>query len=476
MSRPLRTVRRALVVGLGGSGQAAAALLVDRGVETRVTDSRPAGQLREAVRALPDGVTTYLGGHPPDCLDGVELVITSPGVPPTAPILEQARAAGIPVMPEVEAAWLECPDVPLVAVTGSNGKSTVTVLAAEMLRAGGHQAVEGGNLGTPASELVLRGGFSSWVLEISSFQAELLTAMRPSVGIFLNLSEDHLERHPDLVSYRSAKQRLLAFQQEGDAAVLAADDPQIWATPTRARRLGFALHGGPEARLDGDWLVLGDKPLIRVDEVALAGRHNLANALAAALAARDLGVEPGAIATVLRTFQGLPHRHRMVVAANGVRWVDDSKATNVGATLAGLEGYPERSVHLILGGLGKGQDFGLLRDAVRRQGAAVYLIGRDGPAIGRSLEGTAPLVDSGTLEAATARAAEVARAGETVLLAPACASFDQFVDYRARGDAFAAEARQIASRQGSQQESQRDSASRPGTDRDQARKEDEPCR
>lgn len=428
---------RVLVIGLGRSGLAAARLAARGGAEVWVTDVRPEDALREAITALPPGARLLAGGHPPEALDGVGLVVASPGVPADSPILVLARERGIALLTELEFAWMHRPDAPLVAVTGSNGKSTVTSLVAAMLSDGVVAARAGGNLGPAASDLVLEGGWSSWVLEVSSFQAELLTAMRPTVGVFLNLSPDHLERHPTLAAYLEAKQRLFAFQEAGDAAVLNLDDPAAREVPTAAEQLGFSLQGPASAWLDGGTLRVAGEPLCAAAEVALSGRHNIANALAAALAAHRLGVPHPSMAGTLASFSGLPHRHRTVADVGGVRWVDDSKATNVGATLAGLAGYPDRSVHLILGGLGKGQDFAALAEEVARAAVRVYLIGTDGPRIGEALAGLVAAQPCGTLDAAVASAARAARSGEVVLLAPACASFDQFSGYAQRGERFA---------------------------------------
>jgi UDP-N-acetylmuramoylalanine--D-glutamate ligase len=290
--------------------------------------------------------------------------------------------------------------------------------------------------------MVLDGGWESWVLEVSSFQAELLTEMTPRASVFLNLSQDHLERHPDLETYLAAKRRLFAFQSARDVAVLNADDPVVAATSTAARRRLFSISGPADACLAGDALMLDGEPLLAVGGLRLSGRHNLANAAAAVLAASALGASRSAMAEALRSFAGLAHRHRTVHTADGVAWVDDSKATNVGATLAALGGYPDCSVHLILGGQAKGQDFSPLASEVRRAVARLYLIGVDGPEIGAALLGCAPVESCGTLEAAVRSARGRASAGQWVLLAPGCASFDQFADYGARGDCFAALARE----------------------------------
>lgn len=429
---------RLLVVGLGRSGVSAARLAARGGAAVRVTDSRGADSLEDALRQLPAGCEQVLGGHPESCLDEVDLVVTSPGVAADAPLLEAARRRSVPILPEVEFAWFHAQDRPLVAVTGSNGKSTVTLLVSELLRCAGITAVAGANLGTPASELVMEGGWDAWVLEISSFQAELLTAMRPRVAVFLNFSQDHLERH-NLTGYLAAKQRLFAFQEAGDCAILNADDPAAVGTPTRARRMRFSLAGPSDGWLDGRLLRLGDELLADADNLALGGRHNLANVLAAALATRELGATCSGMAELLARFEGLPHRHRLVHQESGVRWVDDSKATNVGATLAALAGYAAGSVHLILGGDGKGQDFSPLAPEVRRAAARVYLIGADEQGrrdLADALAGAAPTVDCVTLAAAVGAARAAAQPGATVLLAPACASYDQFVNYAERGDAF----------------------------------------
>jgi len=433
---------RVLVVGLGSSGLAAARLAAADGSEVWVTDLRSESELSDELEKLGDGVRTFLSGHPGSCLEGVGLVVASPGVPADAPLLEVARDRGIEVNTEIEFAWRHRQQAQLVAVTGSNGKSTVTELTARMLLEAGQSAVAGGNLGPPASQLVLDGGWESWVLEISSFQAELLTEMAPKAAVFLNLSQDHLERHPDIAAYFAAKERLFAFQCESDVAVVNADDSMVAGLRTAARKRSFSVSGPADACLDGDELVVDQESIIERSELRLSGIHNLANALAAALAAAALGSPLPAMAAALKTFDGLEHRHRTVHTADGVRWIDDSKATNVGATLAALRGYPNRSLHLILGGQGKGQDFLVLADEVRRAVSRLYLIGEDGSAIAEALSGSAPTESCGTLAEAVARARRHAVAGECVLLAPACASFDQFSGYAERGDCFTNLARQ----------------------------------
>ena len=433
---------RVLVVGLGRSGMAAARLAAADGAHVHVTDRRPESELAEALLRLPGGTRKFLGSHPGKCLDGVDLVVVSPGVPPGSELVVAAKERGLEILTEIEFAWRHRPEAPLAAVTGSNGKSTVTTLVAEMLATAGVKVAAGGNLGTAASELVLAGGWDKWVLEISSFQSEMLTAMAPTAAIFLNLSQDHLERHASLEDYLAAKRQLFAYQGSGDTAVLNADDEASAGTETGAARQFFSLEGPADACLDGDRLLIHGSPLLRADDVRLSGAHNLSNILAAALAATAMGVGREAVAETASSFDGLAHRHRTVHETAGVRWIDDSKATNIGATLAALRGYPDGSLHLILGGQAKGQDFTVLSEEVRRAVARLYVIGVDGAEIARALTGAVPVESCGTLDAAVKRARTAAESGQIVLLAPACASFDQFSGYEQRGDVFAALARE----------------------------------
>jgi UDP-N-acetylmuramoylalanine--D-glutamate ligase len=433
---------RLLVVGLGSSGIAAARLAVADGAEVVVTDRRTEAELGDALVHLPRQVETVLGGHPESCLDGVDLMVVSPGVAPDSELPVLAKRRGIEIVTEVEFAWRHRPDAPLAAITGSNGKSTVTTLVAEMLAEDGIRVVAGGNLGTAASELVLVGGWDQWVLEISSFQSELFAAMAPTVAVFLNLSQDHLERHAGIDDYLAAKRRVFAFQSADDTAVLNLDDPASAGTGTAAARRFFSIEREADGCLDGERLLIDGETLTRADDVKLTGAHNLANILAAGLAATAMGASCAAVAAAAERFDGLAHRHRVVHEAAGVRWVDDSKATNIGATLAALRGYPEGSLHLILGGQAKGQDFTVLADEVSRTTARLYVIGIDGPEIARALADAVAVERCETLAEAVDRARRAATSGQIVLLAPACASFDQFTGYDQRGDVFAALARE----------------------------------
>ncbi|MFZ5787124.1 MAG: UDP-N-acetylmuramoyl-L-alanine--D-glutamate ligase, partial [Acidobacteriota bacterium] len=392
-----------------------------------VNDRDAETSLASRLAELPQGVERHLGGHPPEALEGVSLVVVSPGVPWDLPLLEQARSRGIEVLAEVELAFRHLPGVPLLGVTGSNGKTTVTALAGEVLRAAGVSAAVGGNIGTPASLHAVEGRWDALVWELSSFQLEGCDTLRPRVGVLLNLSPDHLDRHGGLESYLAAKALIFRRQTAEDWAVLNADDPALVGLRPRGRVEWFSLDNRRvAAHLGEDALVLDGTPLLRRSQLGLLGDHNVANALAAALATARLGAPREAIASALAAFKGLPHRHQVVAEAGGVRYVDDSKGTNIGATAAGLRGYVPGSVHLILGGRGKGQDCEAADE------------------IGAALEGVVAVEACGTLERAVGRAAAHARSGDTVLLSPACASFDQFRDYAHRGDEFARLARSLA--------------------------------
>jgi UDP-N-acetylmuramoylalanine--D-glutamate ligase len=435
---------RALVVGLGASGSAAASLLARQGYRVRVNDRCGADELRGRLGSLPPGTETLLGGHDVAALDGVVLVVTSPGVPWELPLLRKAAARGIEVIAEVELAFRALPGVPLAGVTGSNGKTTVTALLGAMCTAAGWRTGIGGNIGEPASALACAGPWDALVWELSSFQLEGCTTLRPKVGILLNLSPDHLDRHPTMASYRAAKEMLFARQQTGDVAVLGADDGELRGIETVSQQAFFSLRdGSADAHLEGDVLWVDGEPLAKRGDLRLLGDHNVANALAASLAAVRLGVPRDAVAHALVTFEALPHRHQVVAEGRGVRFIDDSKGTNIGATAAGLAGYPPGSIHLILGGLGKGQDFRELRAAVAGRVARAYLIGSSAAEIAGALADLVPVEDCATLDRAVATAARNAGPGDVVLLSPACASFDQFRDYGHRGDEFARLARAI---------------------------------
>ncbi len=440
---------RVLVVGLGKSGIAAAHLLAARGARVQAADRRSAGELAAVEQALAgSGVEVVGGGHPATLAEGAELVVTSPGVPADTQVLAAARAAGIPVWSEVELAFRFLRGR-VVGVTGSNGKSTTTSMIGTILRTAGLRGGTGGNLGTPLSTLLAEDGPDAvHAVELSSFQLEWVEAFRAQVGVVVNFSPDHLDRHGSLGAYAAAKARLLDTQEPGDAAVLNADDPESrrFEPHVRGQLFSFSTRGpAPRgAGIENGMLVLRGIPgepapvsLLPAASLPVPGEHNVANALAAGLACALAGVASESIARGLATFQALPHRLQKVGSVRGVDYYDDSKATNLDATARALASFPPHSVHLILGGKDKGGDWTSLASLARRHARRILLVGEAAPLIRRALEGVVPLQDCGTVQDAVRTAAQTAGPAEIVLLAPGCASFDQYRNFEERGDDFA---------------------------------------
>jgi UDP-N-acetylmuramoylalanine--D-glutamate ligase len=437
-------LRRVCVLGLGLSGNAAARLLVRRGIEVVGFDRRDAGELGLADLASTAGVELHCGVEAGALPAGVDAVVTSPGVALDHPLLVAARAADVPVVAEVELAfaWLEGP---VLAVTGSNGKSTTTAMTGALLAAAGVPVEVCGNIGLPLAAVVEGPAGRVFVVELSSFQLETIERFRPRAATLLNLSPDHLDRHGDLAGYLAAKRRVFVNQIAADVAVLNADEADVAATAVRARRRTFARAAAVDdgCRLEGGDVVehapgAAPRRLFAAHDVPLPGPHNLENAMAAALLALAGGAPVEALAAGLRAFRGLPHRLERVGERSGVTFYDDSKGTNVAATARSLEGFPDGSVHVVLGGRNKGADFAYLRAIVARKARHAYLIGESAGELERALAGAVELSLAGTLAAAVSEAAERARPGEAVVLSPACASFDQFRDYHDRGQRFRA--------------------------------------
>lgn len=436
--------RRAVVYGLGASGTAAAELLLARGVEVLGVDGRRESDLdlgslagREGFRVAPEGEEAELP-------EGADAVVVSPGVPGERPLLRAAREAGLPVIGEVELAF-PLLEGTVVAITGSNGKSTTTALTGAMIEASGRTVEVCGNIGRPLAACVDGPPGRVFVVELSSFQLETVDTFRPRAAALLNLAPDHLDRYDDLLDYGEAKRRIFARQGPGDVAVLNADDAWTAALAPHGRKRLFSRRRVVE---DGCYLEGGrvleavpsaaPRALFAAADVPLAGVHNLENAMAAALLARAVGAEPEAIADGLAGFRGLPHRLERVAEAGGVTWYDDSKGTNPAAVLKSLEGFDDGSVHLILGGRNKGADFADLRQAVARKARRLYLIGEAAGEAAGALQGTVPHEHAVTLRAAVTLAADHAKPGEVVVLSPACASFDQFRNFAHRGRVFQA--------------------------------------
>jgi UDP-N-acetylmuramoylalanine--D-glutamate ligase len=433
---------RALVVGAGLTGLSVARLLLSRGIAVAVTDTRGSPPELAALRALAAqrgrALTVRTGGLDATLLADTDLVVVSPGVATTGPFFEAARARRLPIVGDIEL-FARLATAPVAGITGTNGKSTVTTLLAGIAARAGVAVRAGGNLGPPALEL-LAADAALYVLEISSFQLETTDSLRLKTAAVLNVTPDHLDRYPDLASYAAAKARIYAHCE---VAVVNLDDPWVPAMVRRAQpSLSFSLRDGARADYTlqalggGAWLARRGEPLLPLAQLRIAGAHNAANALAALALAEALALPTGAALEELRCFPGLPHRTQWIAEVRGVRFVNDSKGTNVGATVAAVSGLPGPLL-LILGGDGKGQDFRPLRAAFVGKVRYAALIGRDADAIAQALAGICECEHAGGLEDAVQRAAQRAVPGETVLLSPACASLDMFRNYAHRGSVFA---------------------------------------
>ncbi len=432
-----------LVVGLVRSGVAAALALRERGAEVIGVDAGGAGRpaLAEAAgRLRAAGVEVRLDASGVDLAARARTLIKSPGVPQDAPVVRAARSRGTTVLGELELAWRLIPNQ-FVAVTGTNGKTTTTEWIGHVHREAGLAVAVAGNVGTAASSLALGEGLpadATVVCEASSFQLEDTIAFAPEAAVLLNLAPDHLDRHGTYGEYVAAKLRIFANQGNYDVAVSPAELPGVEDLGGCARRVTFGSGPGPDMSERAGYLWWGETALLGVEELALPGAHNVENALATAAACLARGVDPDAVTAGLRTFAGVRHRLEPVAVRDGVTWVNDSKATNVASTIVGLRAFPG-GIHLIAGGRGKQQDFSPLAPEVAARCRAVYLIGEAAGELAIALEGTGvPLRAAGDLEHAVALARAAAVPGEVVLLSPACASFDQYADFEARGDHFRA--------------------------------------
>ncbi|HXU33119.1 MAG TPA: UDP-N-acetylmuramoyl-L-alanine--D-glutamate ligase [Thermoanaerobaculia bacterium] len=443
---------RVLVFGLKLSGVSAARFLRKRGVAVVGVDRKNVDELDLGELARDPGVELRLGAESAarlGLLDRLDAVVVSPGVPMDQPLIHEARAEGLPVIAEVELGFpaLEAEGAHLAAITGSNGKSTVTEMLGAILRRAGRRVEVCGNIGTPLTERAdAEPGATpgrAFVVELSSFQIEGLDRFRPDAAALLNISEDHLDRYPSLAAYANAKKRLFARMRPEGIAVLNADDPWTLELSTAARRRTFSRLApvADGCQLEDGWVVEvepdGRKtPLFEAADVPLAGVQNVENAMAAALLARALGAGPGAIREAIRSFRGLPHRLERVGERDGVAWYDDSKGTNPAATMKSIEGFADGSVHLILGGRNKGAALSVLAPLVAIKARRVYLIGESADDFAQALGPAVPLEIVGTLDRAVESAARQSQAGEVVVLSPACASFDQFKNFEHRGQVF----------------------------------------
>ena len=444
--------KRVLVVGLGRSGVASALFLKSRGARVTVSDSKPQEQFGDEIRTLLDhGVAVETGGHGERTFQGQDLIVVSPGVPVDAPLLVQARALGETVIGEIELASWFFPGA-IVAITGSNGKTTTTTLAGEIAAAGGHPTVVGGNIGTPAISLVESATPETVaVLEVSSFQLETIQTFRPKIAVVLNVTPDHLDRHRTFAAYADAKARIFENQQADDFAVLRADDPiceglasrtraqVFWFSRVKEVRQGAYTHEGRILFRDSG----GQREIMLVSEIPLKGAHNLENVLAAVCVGSLLGCSAEVIRQSIHNFRAVEHRLEYVATIRGVAYYNDSKATNVDATIKAIESFPA-NIHLILGGKDKGSDYSVLNDLLQQRVKRVYTIGAAAAKIESQIPTTTPIFRAETLDLAVKRAASEAQAGDVVLLAPACASFDQFKNYEERGKVFKEAVRELS--------------------------------
>jgi len=444
--------KRVLVVGLGKSGVASALFLKSRGARVTVSDSKPEAELRkEILLLLEQGITVETGGHGDRTFRGQDLIVVSPGVPFDAPQLVQARNQGEQVIGEIELAAQFLPG-PIAAITGANGKTTTTTLAGEILASSKIPVLVGGNIGTPAITFVDQATPNTWaVLEVSSFQLETIVDFRPKIAVILNITPDHLDRHKTFANYVAAKARIFENQRDEDFTVLNADDPTTvgLAEQTLAQRVLFSRKKevGQGAFVRDHRIFFRDDSkeidIMPLAEIPLKGAHNLENILGAICIGMLIGCEPAQIRRAIQNFKAVEHRLEFVAKIAGVDYYNDSKATNVDATIKALESFPA-NIHLILGGKDKGSDYTVLNDLLRERVKRVYTIGAAAAKIESQIHGAVEIDHAETLEKAVEHAADSAHPGDIVLLAPACSSFDQFQNYEHRGQVFKETVRSLA--------------------------------
>jgi UDP-N-acetylmuramoylalanine--D-glutamate ligase len=446
------TNKRVTVAGAARSGIAAAELLARRGARVTLSDAHSEAPGAEPLRAL--GVQLELGGHRTETFTTADLIVVSPGVPPTQAAVQAARAHGVPVVAEIELAarWLEGR---VIAITGTKGKSTTTALTGRMLEAAGFKVTVGGNIGAPLSAQVpMSTPETLHVVETSSFQLEQIDAFHPWIAVMLNLSPDHLDRHPDFGSYAAAKARIFENQTAGDWAVINADDPAVLdlARKGRAATRLFARQAAiaEGTVVDGGWIVdrsvTADTRLVPLDAIHLLGPHLVSDVMAAATVGSIAGAAPAAMTAAVEGFQGLEHAMELVAESGGVRFVNDSKATNVESARRSIESF-DRDLVPIMGGRFKGGDLSLLREPLRQRARAVVAVGEARPLLRAALGDVVAVHEAASFAEAVSRAYQIARPSGVVLLAPACASFDMFHDYAERGRRFKEEVARVIERE-----------------------------
>lgn len=438
--------KKVLVVGLGKSGLAAALFLRHKGAQVTVSDIRPADSLAKEIPALLDeGINVEAGGHGLLTFRRQDLIVVSPGVPLSTPELVQAKSFGRPVIGELELAARFLKGK-ILAITGSNGKTTTTALAGEILKEAGYSTLVAGNIGVPVIGLIDESTDDTWsVLEVSSFQLESTEEFHPRIAVILNITPDHLDRHGTFENYALAKERIFAKQDASDSLVLNADNARTAEAAARTHAAVYWFSAKHDVKR-GAWVENGNvvfrvapdaaiETILPVDKIPLKGMHNVENVLAAVCAARLAGVSASAIAGAVEKFKAVEHRLEFVATVNGVDFYNDSKATNVDATEKAVAAFPG-GIHLILGGKDKGSDYATLAPLLRERVRAVYTIGSAAAKIESQLRGAVTIRSCGTLATAVSAAVVEARPGDVVLLAPACSSFDQFENYEHRGNVF----------------------------------------
>jgi UDP-N-acetylmuramoylalanine--D-glutamate ligase len=448
------TGKRVLVVGLGKSGVASALFLKDLGAKVTVSDTKTEEELAQEIPTLLDcGIVVETGRHGERTFREEDLIVVSPGVPVDVPRLKQARELGIPVIGEIELASRFLKGK-IIGITGSNGKTTTTALAGQVVSSAGRRVQVGGNIGTPAISMVSTAAEDTYnVLEISSFQLETVQNFRPYIAVVLNVTPDHLDRHCTFEGYTAAKTRIFENQTSSDYAVLNAEDPTCvqMAKATKAQVRWFsrlrAVEGAFVRAERIYWRdAQGEREIMPVSAIPLKGAHNVENVLAAVAVGVITNCEPALIQRAVRDFKAVEHRLEYVATVNGVEYYNDSKATNVDATIKALESFPG-NIHIILGGKHKGSPYTVLNHLLRQRAKRVYTIGAAAEIIENDIRGTVDIVHAITLENAVRRAYENAAAGDVVLLAPACSSYDQFQNYEQRGRAFKDAVHALAARQ-----------------------------
>ncbi|MDH5544917.1 MAG: UDP-N-acetylmuramoyl-L-alanine--D-glutamate ligase [Gammaproteobacteria bacterium] len=430
--------KKIAVIGLGSTGRSCVKWLVSKGYEVKVFDTRESVAGVDAFRLEYPQVEVKFGALMLDDFSDIDMLVCSPGVSVKERVLQQLLNNDVELVGDIELFAREVKQ-PIIAITGSNGKSTVTTLVGEMARASGLDAVIAGNIGTPVLDLLADDPKELYVLELSSFQLETTYGLRPNVAVVLNISPDHMDRYDDLEEYAEAKARIY---NDANICIINRDDPAVVAMVHGDNIVGFTL-GEPASEKDfglrnfegNEWICKGKEKIMPVKELSLAGRHNVANALAALAICEAQKLDRLACVQVLKNFQGLPHRSQRVAVINGVQWINDSKGTNVGATMAAVAGM-DGPVWLIAGGQSKDQDFSALAPVVAEKAKAVLLYGEDAGIIEQAIEGSAPIIRVQNLKEAVDVAYARAEEGDSVLLSPACASFDMFRNYVERGEVF----------------------------------------